>query len=143
VLGTAAAQGSAAGVGYAIFGVPYAVGLGVLTGFLSFLPGGTFVTTVGAIVWLFSQGHTGAAIGMALWGFLLVGTLDGWLRPLLISRSGSGNLPFLLILFGVLGGLASFGLLGLLFGPVVLAVVFALLSELTPAAEEHGGEALP
>jgi predicted PurR-regulated permease PerM len=48
-----------------------------------------------------------------------------------------------LILFGVLGGLASFGLLGLLFGPVVLAVVFALLSELTPAAEEHGGEALP
>jgi predicted PurR-regulated permease PerM len=135
VLGTAAAQGGVAGVGYAIFGVPYAVGLSVLTAFLSFLPGGTFLTTAGSALWLFSQGRTGAAVGMALWGFLLVGTLDGWLRPLLISRSGTGNLPFLLILFGVLGGLAAFGLLGLLFGPVVLAVVFALLAELPPRAE--------
>jgi predicted PurR-regulated permease PerM len=67
---------------------------------------------------------------MALWGVLVVGTLDSWLRPLLIRQSGSGDMPFLLILFGVLGGLAAFGLPGLLFGPVMLSVVFALLVEL-------------
>ena len=133
VLGTALAQGIVAGVGFAIFGVPYAVGLGALTAFLSFLPGGTFATALAATLWLVAQGRTGPAVGMALWGVLLVGTLDSWLRPLLISRSGSGDIPFLLILFGVLGGLTAFGLPGLLFGPVMLAVVFALVAELPPA----------
>jgi Ca2+-transporting ATPase len=76
---------------------------------------------------------------MLLWGLLIVGTLDSWLRPLLISRSGSGDIPFLLILFGVLGGLAAFGLPGLLFGPVVLAVVFALVAELPPIEPASAG----
>jgi predicted PurR-regulated permease PerM len=132
VLGTALAQGTVAGIGYAIFGVPYAVGLSALTALLSFLPGGTGITTLGASLWLVSAGHVGAAVGMASWGVLLVGTLDSWLRPILIRRSGVSQLPFLLILFGVLGGLSAFGLLGLLFGPVVLAVAFALLAELPP-----------
>jgi predicted PurR-regulated permease PerM len=134
VLGTALTQGAVAGVGFAIFGVPYAVGLGALTGFLSILPGGTFATSLGASLWLLAQHHTASAVGMILWGTLLVGTLDSWLRPLLIRSSGSGNIPFLLILFGVLGGLSAFGLPGLLFGPVMLAVAFALLAELPPAA---------
>jgi predicted PurR-regulated permease PerM len=133
VLGTALAQGAVAGVGFAIFGVPYAVGLGALTALLSLLPGGTAATTLGATLWLATQHGIAPAIGMLLWGVLLVGTLDSWLRPLLIRRSGSGSIPFLLILFGVLGGLSAFGLPGLLFGPVVLAVVFALLVELPPA----------
>lgn len=129
VLGTALAQGTVAGVGFAFFGVPYAIGLAALTAFLSLLPGGTAITTLGAALWLAAQGRSGLAVGMFLWGVLPVGTLDSWLRPLLISRSGSGDIPFLLILFGVLGGLSAFGLPGLLFGPVVLAVVFALLVE--------------
>ncbi len=138
VLGTAAIQGSVAGVGYAIFGVPYAVGLSALTALLSFLPGGTFVVSVGAASWLFTHGQTGNAIGMALWGLVLVGSLDSFLRPILIQRSGSGDIPFLLILFGVLGGLAAFGALGLLFGPVLLAVVFALARSVPPRAEPLG-----
>jgi predicted PurR-regulated permease PerM len=139
VLGTALAQGIAAAIGFGVFGVPYAVGFGALTAFLSLLPGGTLATTLAATIWLAAQGHRGAAVGMLLWGVLLVGTLDSWLRPLLISRSGSGEIPFLVILFGVLGGLATFGLPGLLFGPVVLAVVFALVAELPPPAPASGG----
>jgi predicted PurR-regulated permease PerM len=137
VLGTALAQGVVAGIGFAIFGVPYAAGLAALTALLSLLPGGTAVTTLGATLWLAAaQGERGLAVAMLLWGLLLVGTLDSWLRPLLISRSGSGDLPFLLILFGVLGGLSAFGLPGLLFGPVLLAVVFALLVEVQSAPGE-------
>ena len=145
VLGTALAQGVVAGVGYALFGVPYVVGIAALTGFLSLLPGGTAIPTLAASFWLAAHDERGYAVAMLLWGVLLVGTLDSWLRPLLISRSGSGDIPFLLILFGVLGGLSAFGLPGLLFGPVVLAVVFALLVELPPRGEptpaagaEHG-----
>jgi predicted PurR-regulated permease PerM len=138
VLGTALAQGIAAAIGFGIFGVPYAMGIGALTSFLSLLPGGTLATTLAATLWLALQGRTAPAVGMLLWGVLLVGTLDSWLRPLLISRSGSGDIPFLVILFGVLGGLAAFGLPGLLFGPVVLAVVFALVAELPPAAPAAG-----
>ncbi len=136
VLGTAVIQGAVAGVGYAIFGVPYAVGLSALTALLSFLPGGTLVATVGAASWLFTHDQTGSAIGMAVWGLVLVGSLDSFLRPILIQRSGSGDLPFLLILFGVLGGLSAFGFLGLLFGPVLLAVVFSLARALPPPAPD-------
>jgi predicted PurR-regulated permease PerM len=141
VLGTALVQGAVAGVGFAIFGVPYAIGLGALTGLLSFVPGGTLATALGGTIYLAAQGHTGSAVGMLLWGVLLVGSLDSWLRPLLISRSGSGDIPFLLILFGVLGGLTAFGLPGLVFGPVVLAVVFALLVELPPDLPPDEGSA--
>ena len=108
-------------------------------------PGGTFVATVGAVLYLVSQGATGAAVGQALWGFLLVGSLDSFLRPILIRVSGGAEIPFVLVLLGVLGGLSAFGLLGLLIGPVVLAVVFALVSEI-PTREEllaAGGEAAP
>jgi predicted PurR-regulated permease PerM len=58
---------------------------------------------------------------------LLVSSIDNVLRPLLIS--GPTQIPFLLVLFGVLGGLASLGLLGLFVGPVVLSIGFALLAE--------------
>ncbi len=140
VLGTAAIQGAVAGVGYAIFGVPYAVGLSALTALLSFIPGGTFVATVGAAGWLLTHDQTGSAIGMAIWGVVLVGSLDSFLRPFLIKRSGSADIPFLLILFGVLGGLTAFGFLGLLFGPVLLAVVYTLVRTFPPAQPAEWAE---
>lgn len=120
--------------------MPYAIGLGALTSLLSFLPGGTLVITVAAAAWLGVQGERASAAGMLLWGLLVVGPLDSWLRPLLIRRSGAREIPFLLVLFGVPGGLAAFGLPALLFGPVVLAVVFALLVELPGAAEGDAAE---
>ena len=73
---------------------------------------------------------------MALWGLLLVSSVDNVLRPLIISRSGSTAIPFLLIFFGVLGGLTAFGLLGMFVGPVVLSVAFTLLADFPRAHAE-------
>ena len=66
-------------------------------------------------------------LGMAIWGVVLVSSIDNVLRPLLIS--GPTRVPFMLVFFGVIGGLASIGLLGMFVGPVVLAVGFGLLAE--------------
>jgi predicted PurR-regulated permease PerM len=127
LLGTAVAQGAIAAIGFAIFGVPSPALLGMVTALASFLPFGPTLVWLAAVVGLVLGGETGAAIGMAIWGALLVSTVDNVLRPLLIS--GPTQIPFLLVLLGVLGGLSTFGLLGLFVGPVVLSVAFALLAE--------------
>jgi len=59
---------------------------------------------------------------MALWGFFIVSGIDNVVKPLLISRGSS--LPFVLVLFGVLGGILAFGFVGIFLGPVLLAVGF-------------------
>jgi predicted PurR-regulated permease PerM len=127
LLGTALAQGVLAGIGFWIFGVPSAVFFGFATALFSLVPAGPALIWIGACIWLWSQGSIGATVGMALWGTLLVSSIDNVLRPLLIS--GPTRIPFVLIFFGVLGGLASFGLLGMFLGPVLLAVGFGLLAE--------------
>ena len=136
LLGTALVQGILAGLGLAIFGVPSPVLLGALTFALSFVPAGPTLVWAGAALWLFLQGHHGSALGMTVWGLLLVSSIDNVLRPLLIS-GGPTRIPFLLVFFGVLGGLTAFGILGLFLGPVLLSVTFALLAEFPrrPAAD--------
>jgi predicted PurR-regulated permease PerM len=128
LLGTALVQGTLAAIGFAIFGVPSAVFFGFVTVLVSLVPAGPALVWIGACIWLYSQDRIGATIGMALWGALLVSTIDNFLRPYLIS--GPTRIPFLLVFFGVLGGLASLGLLGMFVGPVLLAVGFGLLAEL-------------
>ena len=128
LLGTALAQGAMAGIGFALFDVPSPVALGALTSVGSFVPLGPVVLWGGAALWLLANGHVGAAFGMALWGACLVSTIDNVLRPVLIS-GGETRIPFLLVFFGVLGGLLAFGMLGLFVGPVVLAVAFALIAD--------------
>ncbi len=129
LVGTAIVQGLMAGLGLALFGVPSPVALGAATTVLSFVPVGPPVVWGGASLWLYASGHTAAAIGMAVWGVLLVSSVDNVLRPVLIRRAGTVELPFLLVLFGVLGGLAAFGFLGLFLGPVLLSVTFALRAD--------------
>jgi predicted PurR-regulated permease PerM len=129
LVGTAIAQGIMCGIGLAVFGVPSPVALGALTAVLSFVPAGPVLVWGGACAWLLVNDHTGAGIGMAVWGVLLVSSLDNVLRPILIGRTGSIRIPFLVVLFGVLGGLAAFGPLGLFIGPVLLSVTFALSAE--------------
>ncbi|MFP8874424.1 MAG: AI-2E family transporter, partial [Myxococcota bacterium] len=141
VVGTAVLIGLAAGIGYAIFGVPDAVALGAVTTVVSLLPAGTVVMWVGAVIWLFFQNEIWNAVGMTIWGLVIVGMIDNFMRPILIRRSGSVHIPFLLILFGVLGGLWAFGLLGLLLGPVVLTVGFALIADLPGQREPTPGSA--
>jgi predicted PurR-regulated permease PerM len=143
LVGTAIVQGLFAGIGLALFGVPFPVPLGALTSILSFVPAGPVLVWGGASLWLLMTGYTGAAAGMAIWGLVMVSSLDNVLRPLLISRSGTIRIPFLVVMFGVLGGLAAFGLLGLFLGPVVLSVVFALIAEFPGRPAEDAPARVP
>jgi predicted PurR-regulated permease PerM len=143
LVGTALVQGIMAAIGLAIFGVPSAVAFGALTSVLSFVPAGPPLVWGGAALWLFLEGHVGSAIGMALWGLLLVSSIDNVLRPVLISRVGTAPIPFLVVFFGVIGGLAAFGLLGLFLGPVVLSVTFALISRFPVGETEQTAPQAP
>ena len=127
VTGTAVAQGTFAGIGMAIAGVPSPVLFGTLTSLTAVLPGGGSAISLLAAGWLALQGHYGAAIGLALWAALVVGMMDNILRPLLIS--GRAPIPFLVVFVGILGGLAAFGVIGIFVGPVLLSVAFTLLNE--------------
>jgi predicted PurR-regulated permease PerM len=140
LIGTALVQGLIAGVGYAIFGVPSPVALGALTFVASFVPAGPALLWAGASVWLVMGGHTTAAIGMAVYGLLLVSSIDNVLRPILIS-GGQVPIHFLVVFFGVLGGLATFGMLGLFLGPVLLSVTFALGTEFARQTESEESSA--
>ena len=128
LIGTALVQALVAGIGFALFGVPSPVALGALTFAGSFVPMGPTLVWGGAVLWLFLGSHPYAALGMALYGLALISTIDNLLRPLLIS-GGSTQIPFLLVFFGVLGGLTAFGMLGLFLGPVLLSVTFALMAD--------------
>ncbi len=133
LLGTAIVQGVLAGTGFALFGVPSPVALGAVTTAVSFLPGGPVFVWGGATIWLIATGSAWyMALGMALWGAGIISSVDNVLRPILIS-SGPVRVPFLIVFFGVLGGLAAFGVLGLFLGPVLLSVTFALLVEFARA----------
>lgn len=127
LLGTALAQGFVATIGFAIAGVPAALLLGVITSLFSLIPVGPPLIWGGAAIWLFYQGDTGWGIFMLLWGFFLISSVDNVVKPILISRSS--NLPFILGLFGVMGGVFAFGFVGIFIGPILLAVGFSLIKE--------------
>ena len=116
-----------AGIGFVIAGVPGAGLLALLTFFVSVVPIlGTALVWVPAALWLFHQGSTGWGIFMLVWG-LGVANIDNVLKPWLISQGS--NMPFILIFFGVLGGAAAFGFIGVFLGPTLLAVGFRVVEE--------------
>lgn len=127
LLGTALAQGSVAAIGFAIAGVPAALLLGVVTSILSLLPVGPPLIWGSAAVWLFYQDSVGWGIFMLLWGFFLISGVDNVVKPMLISHGS--NLPFILILLGVMGGVLAFGFVGIFIGPTLLAVGYSLMRE--------------
>lgn len=123
---TALIQGALVGIGFLIAGLPSPVVFGVIAAAFSLLPlGGTAIVWIPATLVLGMQGRWGAAIFMAAWGTLLVGLIDNFLKPMLIS--GRAEVPTLAAFLGVLGGLAAFGAIGLFLGPVVLALIIALI----------------
>lgn len=124
---TAVAQAFLAGVSYFVAGVPNPMVLTIVTFLMALIPFGPPVAYGAVSLWLFSQGQTMEAIGVMAWGVCIVSTADNVIRPLVIS--GATKIPFLLIMFGVLGGLASFGLVGLFIGPVILAILLAIWRE--------------
>ena len=127
LLGTALAQGIVATIGFAIAGVPAVLLLGVLTSILSLIPVGPPLIWGSAAIWLFYQDSAGWGVFMLLWGFFLISSVDNVVKPLLISYGS--KLPFVLILFGVLGGVLAFGFVGVFIGPTLLAVGYSLVQE--------------
>ncbi|ASF47553.1 calcium-translocating P-type ATPase, PMCA-type [Methylovulum psychrotolerans] len=117
-------QGLTAGIGYAVAGVEAPVLLGVVTAILAMVPMGAMLVWGAIDLSLFLSDQWLAGLGLLLWGTLVVSTIDNVIRPLVIS--GAGKVPFLVVMFGVFGGLSSFGLVGLFLGPVVLSVLLAV-----------------
>lgn len=124
---TALAQGALAGLGYWAAGLEAPVLLAALTVLVALIPFGTPFVWGSIGVWLLLNGQVAAGTGLLLWGALVVSWVDNLVRPLVISSAT--RVPFLLVMFGVLGGLAAFGLVGLFLGPVILAVLVAVWRE--------------
>ena len=141
VLLTALVQGAFAGAGYWVAGLASPVTLGLLTALFALIPFATPLAWGGAGAWLLFQGETGAAIGVWIWGAAVVSQIDNVLRPIFISSVGA--IPFLLVLFGVLGGLLAFGLVGLFAGPIVLAVAWAVWREWAAHLDEDAAGESP
>jgi predicted PurR-regulated permease PerM len=129
---TALVQGVLLGIGFAIAGLPSPLVFGVLGALFALVPVvGTAIIWVPATLWLLAQGETGQAIFLAAWGVLAVGSVDNFLRPILIS--GRVEVPTLAVFIGVMGGLSAFGFVGLFLGPIVLGLLVALFRFSTEA----------
>ena len=127
VIGTAAAQALLALIGFYIAGIPGALVLGILTFILSLIPMGPPLVWIPATAWLVSQGQYGMAVFLGIWGTFVISGVDNVLKPYLIRRGG--NLPLVVVLLGVFGGILAFGFMGLFLGPTLLAVAYSLLGD--------------
>ena len=121
---TAVVQTVLGGIGLVIAGVPFAAILSALMLMLCIAQIGPSLVLFPAVGWMFWQGDTGWAVFLLIWS-LVVASIDNFLRPVLIRRGA--DLPLLLIFAGVIGGLLSFGLIGIFVGPVALAVTYTLV----------------
>jgi predicted PurR-regulated permease PerM len=121
---TALIQGALAGVGFALVGLPSPVVFGVLATIAAFLPVGSAVVLIPAVLYLMFQGHWGAGIFLAAWS-AGVGVIDNILRPFLTATQA--EVSTLAVFVGAIGGASAFGILGLVIGPVLLGFISALL----------------
>ena len=122
---TALIQGALVGIGFAIAGLPSPVVFGVLAAILALLPaGGAAIVWVPAVLYLGFAGSWKMAIFLLVWG-VITSTSDNFLRPLLVSRYAP--VSAFTVFVGVVGGIAAFGTIGIVVGPVFLAMVAAIL----------------
>lgn len=135
VLGTAAAQASMALLGFLIAGVPGAVVLAILTFVLSLVPVGPPLVWIPATAWLVWQGEYGMGVFLAAWGLVVISGIDNVVKPYLISRGG--NLPLVVVILGVFGGILAFGFMGLFLGPTLLALAYSLIGDWIASQPAH------
>ena len=120
-------QGVLMGVGLWLFGVPKPALWGVVAAIMSLVPTiGTALVSVPAFIYLFLTGSTALAFGFLIWAAVIVGTIDNFLSPFLVSRKI--DIPPLFILFSVLGGIALLGPVGVLIGPLAVSLLYTLIS---------------
>ncbi len=122
----ALSQGFLTAVGFSVFGIDMIFFGGSLAAIAALIPGvGTSLVLIPAILFLFLKGKIICAIGLMIWGICAVGLIDNFLGPILIGRGT--HLHPLVILLSVLGGIAFFGPLGFLFGPLTVSLLVTLL----------------
>ncbi len=121
---TALVQTLLGGLGLVIAGVPFAAVLSAAMLMLCIAQAGPSLVLFPAVAWMYWEGEMGWATFLLVWSLVVV-SLDNFLRPMLIKRGA--DLPLLLIFAGVIGGLLSFGLIGIFVGPVALAVTYTLM----------------
>jgi len=120
-------QGILMGLGLWIFNVPNGALWGVVAAVTSLLPTfGTAFVSVPAILFLIAMGDTTSAVGLFIWAVVVVGLVDNFLTPFLVGRKT--NIPALLILFSVLGGISVLGPVGVLVGPLTISLLYTLIS---------------
>ncbi len=124
---TALVQGLLAGLGYWLAGLRAPALLGVITVILAIIPFGATGVWATVSLWLLANGDWWTALGLAAWGAVVISQIDNLLRPMLISSAT--RIPYLFVLFSVLGGVYAFGLIGLFIGPIVIAVLLAVWKE--------------
>lgn len=145
IIVTAVIQTALSGLGLFIVGVPFAGILTALVFVFCIVQLGPLIVMAGATAWTFHALGSGWGTAMLAWT-LVVGFMDNVVRPVLIRRGA--DLPLLLIMAGVIGGLLAFGVVGIFVGPVVLAVAYTLADEWAaegdrPAAEGSESPAAP
>jgi len=124
-LATALLQGLLGGIGWVIVGLPSAVTFGAAMFFCALLPIGTALVWGPAVLWLLFDGHPGKALILLIWGAAVVSTADNFLRPWLVGRGA--KMHSVLLFFGILGGIVSFGLVGVFLGPIVISLFLFLV----------------
>ncbi|MES3004772.1 MAG: AI-2E family transporter [Patescibacteria group bacterium] len=126
VILVAIVQGLLAGFGLWLFGIPSATLWGSIAAIASLVPGlGTAIVFIPAVIYMLVIGNTPYAIGLVIWGGVIVGLVDNFLTPYLYSRKV--EIHQLIMLFAVLGGLIAFGPIGFLFGPIALSLFFSMI----------------
>jgi predicted PurR-regulated permease PerM len=128
-------QGLLAGFAFWFLGVPSPILWAVVLAFICMIPvAGSFFVWLPASIYLILTGHWTKGILLSIWGAFVISTVDNFLRPKLINNQT--KLHELFIFFSVLGGISVFGLLGIVMGPVVLAITLGLLSTFQEAGQE-------
>ena len=132
VLMIAALQGALGGIAFAMLGVPSPILWGIVMFLLSMIPlAGAFVVWAPVALYFFATGHYVKASFLTIWGIFAIGMLDNLLRPYLVGQKT--KLHELVVFFAVLGGLQVFGMLGIIVGPVILAIGLAFADMLLKA----------
>lgn len=130
-------EGLVLGIAYHIAGVPHATLLGAATAIAAIIPfGAPLLFTIAAVMLLY-QGSTIAAVVIFAFGTAVIAVADHLIRPVIIG--GVTRLPFLWVLLGILGGVETWGLLGLFLGPAIMAVLILLWREWTSSTGEAEG----
>jgi predicted PurR-regulated permease PerM len=130
----ASLQGLAGGIVFALLGLGAPVFWGVMMGFLALLPlVGTWVVWLPASIWLMATGHVAKGILLAVLGATIVASIDNFLRPAMLA--GRARMNGLLMFISLLGGVSVFGLIGLVLGPVITAIVTGLFEAYAGPAE--------